>query len=434
MRDIALVTVIFGTLPVILRYPFAGVLIWTWISIGVPHQEAWGFSRSVPLNLVVAAATMGAWYFSKDRKLPPTHFIYWTFIVFLLWVTFDSFFAADTTWSWQYWDRCWKTIFLAFFVAAMATNKVRIHALVWVVVISLFYYGVKGGVFTLQAGGTWHVFGPPNSYIGDNNCLALALLMVLPFANYLRTQTREKWLSWGTLIAMIFTVISVVGSYSRGALLGLAAIAVVGLFRTKRWFVYIVLVGALAYPVYNFMPESFHERVQTISDAKNDASFQGRLAAWQVAYDVAVDHFPMGAGFYGPQRDAIFHRYLPGEEAHAAHSIYFQVLGEHGFLGLAIYLALIVAVFVTAARIRKITRGIPELEWNYQLVSMIQVSLVAFCVGGAALSLAYYDVFFVGAILLLPLAKIARETVAAREKPKVDVEYFAAIDPISVTA
>src|SRR6185312_7235971 len=316
MRDIALVVLVLGSVPVILRYPFAGVLIWTWISIGVPHQEAWGFSRSLPLNLIVAAATIGAWYFSANRKLPPSHFIYGAFVFFLLWVTFDTFFAADPKWSWEYWDRCWKTIFLGFFVAATATNKVRIHALIWVMVISLFYYGVKGGVFTLQTGGQFHVLGPPNSYIGDNNCLALALLMVLPLANYLRLQSQQKWLAWGTLVAMILTVIAVVGSYSRGALLGLAAVALVGLFRTKRWFVYLLLVAAVAAPVYNFMPVSFHDRVSTISNAQNDASFQGRLDAWEVAYKVAADYFPMGAGFYGPQRHAVFNHYLPKVEAH----------------------------------------------------------------------------------------------------------------------
>lgn len=429
MRDIALVIVIFGCVPVILRYPFAGVLVWTWISIGVPHQEAWGFSRSIPLNLIVAAATIGGWYFSKDRKLPPMHFIYWTFLLFLVWVTFDSFFAPDPAWSWQYWDRCWKTIFLGFFAAAMATNKVRVHALVWVMVISLFYYSVKGGVFTLQSGGQFHVLGPPNSYIGDNNCLALAILMVLPFANYLRLQSRQKWLAIGTLAAMILSVVSIVGSYSRGAYLGLAAVVLVGLFRTKRWFLYIALVVALAVPVYNFMPESFHERVNSISDAKNDASFQGRLDAWEVAYKVAIDRFPMGAGFYGPQRHAIFHHYLPSVDAHAAHSIYFQVLGEHGFVGLAIYLALIAAAFLAAARLRKLTRGVPELEWNYQLASMIQVSLVAFCVGGAALSLAYYDVFIMEVTLLLPLMKIARDTVAVNEKAK-EARHVATAAPV----
>jgi len=416
MRDIAIVTMIFGCVPVILRYPFAGVLVWAWISVGVPHQEAWGFSRSIPLNLIVAAATIGAWMFSKqEHKLPPTHFIYWTFIVFLLWVTFNSFFAQDPHWSWEFWDRCWKTVFLGLFAAAMATNKVRLHALIWVMVVSLFYYGVKGGAFTLITGGHFHVLGPPNSFIGDNNCLALALLMALPLANYLRLQTQKRWLSIGILVSMGFTVISIIGSYSRGALLGLAAVCLAGLFRTKHRFLYLALIAVLVVPAFQFMPETFHERVQSISSAGTDESFQGRVSAWEVAFYCARDYFPFGAGFYGPQRHAIYNHYLPGEIAHAAHSIYFQVLGEHGFIGLAIYLVLIASAFITASRIRKMTRGVPGLEWNYQMASMIQVSLLAFCVGGAALSLAYYDVFILNVALLLPLLKIARETVAEKK-------------------
>lgn len=418
MRDIALVIVLFGSIPVILRYPFTGVLLWAWISIAVPHMEAWGFSRSIPLNLIIAVTTIISWFASKDRKLPPSHFIYWAFMIFLIWVTFDSFFAFKPSWSLNYWDRCWKTIFLGLFAAAMATNKVRLHALMWVIVISLFYYGVKGGVFTFQTGGKFHVLGPPSSFIGDNNNLALALLTALPLANYLRLQTRIKSLATGTLVAMGLTVVSIVGSYSRGALLGLGAVALAGVFRTRHRIVYLVLIALTVIPVYNFMPSQFHERVQTISDAQNDASFQGRLDAWEVAYDCARDHFPFGVGFYAPQLHEIFNRYLPKTEPHAAHSIYFQILGEHGFGGLAIYLALIMAAFITASRIRKLTRDVPELEWNFQMASMIQVSLVGFCVGGAALSLAYYDVFILDIALLMPLLKIAQDTIAATGKLK----------------
>jgi probable O-glycosylation ligase (exosortase A-associated) len=244
--------------------------------------------------------------------------------------------------------------------------------------------------------------------------------MVLPLANYLRLQTRRSWLALGTLAGMVLTVLAVVGSYSRGALLALAAVALVGVFRTKRWFVYLGLVAILAVPAYNFMPASFHDRVQSISNADDDASFQGRVDAWEVAFDVALDHFPMGAGFYGPQRHAIFHHYLPDAEAHAAHSIYFQVLGEHGFVGLAIYLALLVAAFLNTVRLRRLTRDHSELRWVFDLASMIQVSLVAFCVGGAALSLAYYDVFIVEVALLLPLMKIARDMVKAKRKTERD--------------
>ena len=114
-------------------------------------------------------------------------------VAFLAWITFNSFFAFSPDWSWPYWDRTWKIFALGFLVATLATNRVRITAIIWVVVVSLFYYGVKGGIFTLATGGHYSVWGPANTIIGDNNQLALALLMSLPLANYLRTQTANRY-------------------------------------------------------------------------------------------------------------------------------------------------------------------------------------------------------------------------------------------------
>ena len=81
-------------------------------------------------------------------------------------MTFNSFFAVDPDWSWPLWDRNWRIIVLGIFVIAMATNKVQMHAIVWIVVISLFYYGIKGGIYTIVTAGSGHVVGPDSSQIG----------------------------------------------------------------------------------------------------------------------------------------------------------------------------------------------------------------------------------------------------------------------------
>jgi probable O-glycosylation ligase (exosortase A-associated) len=131
--------------------------------------------------------------------------------------------------------------------------------------------------------------------------------------------------------------------------------------------------------------------------------------AWQVAYKYANDHFPFGAGFYGPQLPGIFHSYFPEEEPHAAHSIYFQVLGEHGYVGLAIYLMMIIGAFWSTVQIIRSTKDRPEFSWAGNLALMIQVSFVAFCVGGAALSMAYYDAFILCIGLLVPLQELTKK-------------------------
>lgn len=419
MRDIVLFIFVIGGIIATLRYPFVGVLLWAWFSVAAPHQEAFGFSRSLPLNLAIAVVTMGGWFFTKERRFPAPYALYWLILIFLMWMTFNSFFAVEPRWSWQFWDRVWKIFALGLFAAAMATNRVRIQAVIWIVVLSLFYYGVKGGLFVFMTGGQFHVLGPQGSVIADNNNLGLALLMALPLANYLRTQSRNKVVSVALFIGMAAVVVSIIGTYSRGAILGMAALGLFAFFRVRNKLMYVVLVAIILVPVIRFMPEQYMERLQSITEYSSDASFQGRVDAWRVAFLAAVDYFPLGVGFYGPQLTHIFNTYLPGVEPHAAHSIYFQVLGENGFVGLAIYLAMIVMSFIMGSRLMRMARDVPQLHWVRDLAAMIQVSQFAFCVAGAALSMAYYDVFVLNLCLLLPLTEIACRHLAGQPEEKV---------------
>src|SRR6185295_11396731 len=166
--------------------------VWEWFALMAPHQEAFGFVRSLPLNLIVAGTTVLSWLISKEPKKIPRNSMTVLFLIFLAWVTFNSFFAFNPAWSWIYWDRTWRIFALGFLIAATATNRVRIDAIIWVAAISLMYYGVKGGLFTVIIGGGNRVFGPEATVIGDNNQLALALLMTLPLIEYLRSTTTSR--------------------------------------------------------------------------------------------------------------------------------------------------------------------------------------------------------------------------------------------------
>jgi probable O-glycosylation ligase (exosortase A-associated) len=408
MRDIWLLAWILLGLGFTFRFPFVGILLWEWFSLMNPHQEAFGFSHVVPLNLMIALVTIFSWGMSKEPKRIPSHYIIVLLALFLIWTTFNSFFAFNPAWSWPYWDRTWRVLILGFMIAGMATNKTRIDALIWVAVISLLYYGVKGGVFTIETGGVYKVLGPEGSIIGDNNQLALALLMTMPLVEYLRTSVSYKPLSWLLAICMVFNGIAIIGSYSRGAYIAMAAMAVLALLKARRKFVFLVLLAIAGAAIYHFTPQEIMDRAATIQSAESDASFHGRWVAWQVAIKYATDHFPLGAGFYGPQLNAIFHYYFPAEMSHAAHSIYFQVLGEHGYIGLALYLALIIASFGLCWKIARSPQR-EETLWVRKLAGMIQISLFAFLVGGAALSMAYYDLFIILICIVPQLALLSQK-------------------------
>ena len=409
MRELFLVAVVLAGLVATLRYPFAGVLLWTWFTCMQPHQAAYGFVQSAPINFIIAVVTLLSWLISRERKMPPADVTLFLLLAFLVWITFNGFYAVEPSWSWPLWNRTWKTIALGLVVSAMATSRIRVHALVWAAVVSVLYYGIKGGVFTILTGGHSHVLGPSGSYLGDNNQLAAVTLMVLPLANYLRLQSANRWVSHGFYAAIALSMVSVLGSYSRGAFIALGGLGVVAWFRSRNWFVYPIAVAIVAIPAFLFMPQAYFDRLNTIGSSDPDGSFHGRIVAWQVAWRYATDHFPLGNGFSGSERPAIFNHYFPLEPTHAAHNIFFEVLGDNGFIGLALYVAILVYAFLNCAKIRRLTRGNPEFSWAFDLASMIQLSLFAFCMAGSALSLAYYDVLFICVGLLSAMRVVLKK-------------------------
>jgi O-antigen ligase len=127
-------------------------------------------------------------------------------------------------------------------------------------------------------------------------------------------------------------------------------------------------------------------------------------------WNVAVDRPLTGAGF-GSDNLRLFDRYSPKDSDYnhfkgsvwVAHSIYFQALGEHGFVGLALYLTLWILVWMTAAQNARRAEKIPELAvWAPLMMRMCQVSMIGFLVGGAFLSLMHLDLpFYIVAFVVL---------------------------------
>src|SRR5208282_1672716 len=120
-------------------------------------------------------------------------------------------------------NEVWKILLMLFVTMMLMQSKQRINQLVWVIAMSLAFYGVKGGIFTIINGGVYHVRGPEGSFIGGDNEMGLALIMTIPLLRYLQIITRNIWLRAFLAAAMILCAIATVGSQSRGALLGLCA-------------------------------------------------------------------------------------------------------------------------------------------------------------------------------------------------------------------
>jgi putative inorganic carbon (HCO3(-)) transporter len=291
----------------------------------------------------------------------------------------------------EQWNKVFKIFGMTLIIMMLLKERKHIELAIWSIVISIGYYGVKGGIFTIRSGGNDRVWGPAGTFIDGNNEVALAFVMVIPLMFYLIKITKNKWGRYALIASMGLCALASLGSYSRGALLAIAAMGVFFWLKSKEKLA-IGLAMVLLVPVLLLaMPAQWHERMDTIQEYQEDSSAMGRVNAWHMATNLAMDR-PLGGGFQ--IYDAgVFARYAPNpEDIHAAHSIYFQVLGEHGFFGLFLYLAIGVLTWRTGSWVIKHGKHDPELKWALDLVPMLQVSLLGFAVGGAFLSLAYFDV------------------------------------------
>lgn len=399
MRDLLLALLILIPTVWALRAPWIGVLAWTVISIMNPHRLSWVL-YNMPVAAIVAGATvLGLVLNRKDWKFTftaPTV----VFILLALWFCVTYLFSFNPTNSYYQWIKVMKIDFMILITLGLVQTRRQIMALLWALVISLGLYGVKGGIFTLATGGSHHVWGPVGSYIEGNNELALALIMTIPLMQVLRYESSNLWVRRGLLAAMILTAVASMGSQSRGALLALSAMAAVMWWRGKNRLWSGVSFLAVALLMLNFLPDTWFQRMNTIGDYQADESAMGRINAWWMAWNLARANF-FGGGFdiYTPQ---VFNRYAPvPEDLHAAHSIYFQILGEHGFIGLALFLTLWVLVWRFAGRLRLAARSKAETQWISNLGAMCQVSLAAYAVGGAFLSLAYFDLPYYLLVLMV---------------------------------
>lgn len=398
MRDLVLFAGLLVLLPLLLRNAFIGVLAWIWISLMNPQREAYGLLANFGLNLYVAILTILVWLLSRERKVLPADGFVVFVVLFALWSCVCTYFALDRSFALPLLDRTMKTMVLVLAVATLARSPARIQAVLWMVAASLGFYAIKGAAFVAFTGGQHKVLGPADSMIADNNNLGLVFVVLLPLLGYLRAVSRHALARMGALATIALAIVAALGTYSRGALVALIAMASFHALRSRTGMVLLAVGAVLAASLPALAPASWRERMSTISSYNEDASFQGRVSAWRTSVNIAIARPLVGAGFAAVERDEIVKLFKsPGslDYGKAAHSIYFEVLGDAGFVGLALYLAALGSAALNTVVVLRFARSQPELDWARKLARALQTAIVAILVGGSALSMAYYDGFLV---------------------------------------
>ena len=394
MRDLFVCAVVFGSLPLILKRPWVGILMWCWLSYMNPHRLAWGFAYSFPFAMMVALTTLAGMLFGKEAKKLPWERETKILLVLIGWMIFTTFFALVPNEAWEGLNKVLKIQLMTLVTLVLINSQVRVHAMVWAIALSLVFFGIKGGIFTIAHGGAYRVQGPTGSFIGGNNELALALVMTIPLMRYLHLNTAKRWLRWGLGGAIVLTTFAAIGSQSRGALLALSFMGGIFWLKSRNKLATALIVCVAIVGILSIMPPEYYARMSTIRTYDQDASALGRINAWWFAFNLSKARPIVGGGFE-VFRPWLFDIYAPDpDNYHDVHSIYFEMLGEHGYVGLVLFLSLGICSWLAAGNVRKKATQDPQQKWLADLMSMTQASLAGFAVGGAFLGLAYFDLFY----------------------------------------
>lgn len=427
MRDLLILLAFPLMVYFIFRRPFVGTSLWIWSAMFFPNGWVWGVASSIRFNLIIALATVVSYVFQKDKIKTDTTALTFIIILFYIWTTISSIFTiANADVVWTEWGIFSKII--VFYIVCILTLKTKhhIHVFLWAIVLSGAYFGAAEGLKYLATIGGHKVEGIVGSRLSDRNELALAINMSIPILLFLVSQTKHKTLRMALLGATFFSIVAIIGSFSRGGLLALIVVGLYFFLQSKRKFLVVSLVSITLLVGTSFIPDKWFNRMDTIEEMDQDSSFLGRIVAWKQAVLMAADNPVFGAGFKAGQNYALWKLYeldfqrldfivdtshFTAPKPKAAHSIYFQVLGDQGYVGLLIFLGIIFLCYRNLAAVKRES----DDQWCIDLAKMLQVSLVAYCVGGAALSLPYFDLSFAIYALSHSLITLTRRKVKSKQ-------------------
>lgn len=402
MRDLVFTALLVGLLPVCLLRPWIGVLVWFWIAFMSPHRLTWGFAFNLPVAMIVGGATLIGLLFTRDRKPISSEPEIVLIAIISVHFTVTTLFAMVPESAWPKWDQVMKILLMTLVTTMLIYGRARITALLYVITLSIGFYGLKGGLWSLLRGGMERVRGPTRSFIEDNNALALALVMVIPLLLALAHEQERRWVRWGLYSIAGVSVIATIFTYSRGGLLGLAVIIFLLLLQSKRRVLAMLTVVAAGVFLLWFAPDKLYKRAETIGTYQEDSSAMLRFQAWSVSLNLALERPLTGGGFkienlpdevWLSYADRQFDKW--GSIARSPHSIYFGPLGEHGFVGLFLFVALLGTTLWSLRKLKNDWKAAgPPYRWVETYSTGLQVSIAGYAVSGLFQPQPYFDLYY----------------------------------------
>ncbi len=409
MRDLAMLGLFVVLVGLAFRNVFGAYLLWGWAGLIAVQTFMYGFMRDVQYVQWFALITLLTLLLRKDTDplitFPPLD----TSQKLMLVLGFHALLAATFAYSglarnWELCTNLLKNLLYCLLIPCLVVNRLRLHAMVIMLALSAGFHGILEGLKFVASGGGHLSQG--NEKLGDRNHFAVLVAMALPLLVYLHAWSKHRIARWVVLGALVINLLAVIATQSRAGLLTLGALAIWYALMSRRKVLSLLAIVVAAGGLLAVAPDQWTDRMSTIKTADQDSSFMGRVIAWKRASAIAMNNPVFGGGFHSVQAPAIFEEYRdqqgflgfvdtpPATYPAAAHSIYFEILGDMGFPGLFLLIALIALPFFVARKLARITRKAPELLWLRDLTFAFAAATLAYAVGGASISAAYFELLY----------------------------------------
>jgi len=376
-----------------LTRPYLGLLLYYFIMVLrpaelVPALQAVGVEKVMVGLLVVSYVLVSL---IRDKKIEiVTHPILWSILAFFLVQVFSGFVSVETSLTMEHNIDYAKGIVFVLLIVQVVNSPERFKGFIWLHVVLMAYLAISG-VIAYMTGNVIHVQGIDRiksltSAGGDPNALAASMDIALPFVLILIGLARKMWLKAVLVFFAGSMVYAVILCGSRGGMLGLLS----GMFflwlTSKRKLLYGALAVVGIFLAISFMPQQYIERYSTVEKyaegGEVDESSRLRLEGWKAGWHMFLDHPIMGVGaatfgwahaeYYSPQ----FSR-----NSLKAHSMYFQVIAELGFVGVVSFFWLLFLIVRYNRHLQnRLQGGGDEGEWFGGVSRAIVISIFVLCI------------------------------------------------------
>ena len=450
MRDLVFVGYLGALMLLAFKRPFLFTLVYAYVDIIAPQRLSYFLLNSVPVSMIVFACAFLGYMVADDKRDSRFSARQGAMVLLLAYSGYTTVQAAIGPDAFDKWDWVWKALVFAIFLPLTLRTRLRIEALALVLVLCAGTLIITGGIKTLASGGGYGVLVllvDDNSGLYEGSIISMVAICIIPLILWLMkhgTVFPSDWRVKTFGAALIFAALLIpIGTQART---GLVCIAVLGvlLLRFNRYrFVYAGAAAMAALMVVPFLPQTFVDRMSTIQDYRSDQSASTRLAVWGWTIDYATAN-PFGGGFDVYRLNRITYNLAERQkaelgddyieydgidldetrevtdEARAFHSSYFEMLGEQGFPGLALWLFIHVGgVWRMEVLRRRYAKSVKASEsWVSPLALALQHSHIIYLVGALFVGVAYQPFVYMLVAMQIGLdTYLKRRAAEARWRP-----------------